>query len=93
MRVGWDLRVARKEGLVLHPVAEVDLDDHEPVAQALRQALIIVDDLVENAAVDAPLAANLEKDTFVLPLRLGDRGLQVGGGVTGLVVSGRGELR
>ena len=70
---------------VLVHVTDVDVDEDEVFGEEFGVgALVIVD--VEELAVAAPVAAEVEEDAFVFAAGLGESGGDVGGGVGGLGV-------
>ena len=67
--------------VVVH-LADVYVDEDEVLASSSALGLLVEVD-VEDLAVAAPVAAEVEDDAFVLGAGLGDGGSYVGGGVGG----------
>ncbi len=66
-------------------MADVDVDEDKVFGEELGVgALVVVD--VEDLAVAAPVAAEVEEDALVFAAGLGEGGGDVGGGVGGLGV-------
>ena len=70
--------------VVIH-VADVDVDEDEVLGEEFGVGLLVEVD-VEDLAVAAPVAAEVEDDALVLALACGDGGGDVGAGVRGLGV-------
>ena len=79
------LRITREDALVLVPRAIVDLDDDKVLLQEAGNVLVVVEELIELLAPNAPLAAHIEQHPSPAPLRFRNAGadvlLRIAGGV------------
>ena len=86
-----DLILGGDVNVVIH-LADVHVDDDEVICKQVSVGLLIEVD-VENLAVAAPVAAEVDDDAFILAAGLGDCGFDVGGGVRGGGVDVFGDKR
>ena len=69
MREPRNFRITRENALVFVLRAEVDLDEDKVLMQEGRNVLLVVEELIELFAPNAPLAANIEQHPSSTPLR------------------------